>query len=903
MKSLFFQFVRPIGAAITILWASALSVLAIPPNYVVTTTSGASIVPGTNDIGNHCDDCTTTIALPFVFTFYDQSFTSANVSSNGELEFTSNDQACCGACVPVGSLNNTIVALGSDLHTDGTNGEAATDGIFTSVSGTFPNRIFNIEWVTFYHFNTSTTAHFEIRLYEGEQRFDIIYATLTRFRLGGVGVQRDTGSQFTSVSCDNGPADGTMYTFRPASCVSPPTGLVGWWPGDNNTLELIKGHNGTLQNGATYAQGQVSGAFNLDGSTGSVSIPHNANQDIEQAITMDAWVKKEGSCTNNCIVFLNQNGSTGSTAELRYGLVILSGTGQAALSFNTGTWDDVVLSNTTIQDDVWYHIAGTYDGATAKIYINGVLDNSVAKTGTILPSTAGNIFIGHHENPSAQEFFNGLIDEVELFKRALSDTEIAAIYNAGGAGKCKPMGLYAADGDAQNPNCHLYLLSPGDGSVVRDIGPIGFAITALAFDPTTGILYGGSGAFSPSPPARSIVTIDPTTGAGTLIGPEGSGGPLADVTFTSDGTLYGWGEGTDDLHTVNTSTGAATKVAESSTSTFGSGISANSANILYFGGKGPNGRLAIVDRMTGQVTLQSTFSGMPLSRSLNAFAFDPNDILYASNGGDCDATTCLAHLITINTTTAVATDLGSTIPGLDAIAFGPAFVCDTHPPTITAASGVSREQGAPSSNSEIATVSDNEDPPASLTVTVNGSASATVNGVTVSNIAVDSSGKVTADVVASCSSSTAHFTLRVTDSCDNFAEATLTITVTQFHRGSPCGSHSPTPTPTPTPTPLSSATPSPAPTPTPTPTPTPSPTAAPTPTPTPCGRGGCGPSPTPTATPISSPTPTPTLFPTATPTPTPTPTVVPPSPTPTPTATPTSSPTPTPTPTPIRRGP
>src|SRR5207302_5993156 len=75
---------------------------AIPPDYVVTTTSGASIVPGTTDIGNHCDDCTTTIALPFAITFYDQTFTSANVSSNGELQFTSNTQGCCGTCVPDG---------------------------------------------------------------------------------------------------------------------------------------------------------------------------------------------------------------------------------------------------------------------------------------------------------------------------------------------------------------------------------------------------------------------------------------------------------------------------------------------------------------------------------------------------------------------------------------------------------------------------------------------------------------------------------------------------------------------------------------------------------------------------------------------------------------------------------
>ena len=170
------------------------------------------------------------------------------------------------------------------------------------------------------------------------------------------------------------------------------------------------------------------------------------------------------------------------------------------------------------------------------------------------------------------------------------------------------------------------------------------------------------------------------------------------------------------------------------------------------------------------------------------------------------------------------------------------------PPTITGAT-ILRVKGAPSSNSQIATVSDDHDQPTALTVTVNGANSATVNGVTVSNIAIDASGHVTADVIASCSASTANFTLRVTDTDGLFAEATLTVTIPAR---SPCGG--PTPSPTPTATPAA----------TPTPTPTP-PQFGPTPTPTPV-RGG--PSPTPSPTPTSTPTP-PNFGPTPTPTPTP----------------------------------
>ena len=100
------------------------------------------------------------------------------------------------------------------------------------------------------------------------------------------------------------------------------------------------------------------------------------------------------------------------------------------------------------------------------------------------------------------------------------------------------------------------------------------------------------------------------------------------------------------------------------------------------------------------------------------------------------------------------------------------------PPSITAAP-VTLTAGNPSANSQIATVNDAQDAPNTLSVTVNGGTSATVNGVTVTlnPTAPNASGQVFADVVAACAATTANFTLRVTDSCGLFTEATLTVTV------------------------------------------------------------------------------------------------------------------------------
>src|SRR3984893_5878642 len=216
----------------------------------------------------------------------------------------------------------------------------------------------------------------------------------------------------------------------------------------------------------------------------------------------------------------------------------------------------------------------------------------------------------------------------------------------------------------------LFILNPSNGSVAVDLGPTGFSISGLRFDPTTGILY-GSTANNGGVSRGILITIKPITGAGTLVGSFGvPGHTMADIAFTKNGTLYGWAEPIrDDLHIINKATGAATDVGDAGLSTFGSGLAANSHDVLYFTGNGPNGPLRIVDKNTGLTTIVATMSGAPLPNgSVNALAFDSRDVLYAINGGD-NGPNSPAHLVLINTTTGAVTDLGPTLRGMDALAF------------------------------------------------------------------------------------------------------------------------------------------------------------------------------------------------------------------------------------------
>ncbi len=98
-------------------------------------------------------------------------------------------------------------------------------------------------------------------------------------------------------------------------------------------------------------------------------------------------------------------------------------------------------------------------------------------------------------------------------------------------------------------------------------------------------------------------------------------------------------------------------------------------------------------------------------------------------------------------------------------------------PTISASGPLSVTEAAPAATQQIATVSDADQAANTLSVTVNGGSSATVNGVTVSGITISPAGAVSASISAACNAANASFTLRVTDSIGAFSEATLTVNV------------------------------------------------------------------------------------------------------------------------------
>jgi hypothetical protein len=206
------------------------TVLGCPPPQYIITPGTDTIVPGTADTGNHCDDCATTVALPFPLQYFGQTYNSVGVVSNGFINFVSPNTSFSPVCLPATGFDYTIFPLWHDWRTDvglpGCSTFANGCGIFTSVNGVAPHRIFNIEWHAVRFANTSQTGNFEVRLYEDSfftnGRFDVIYGTSTGTPGAGdaAGVQVNSGSGFFTQDFCNVAAPQNVsrtYTFGPCA--------------------------------------------------------------------------------------------------------------------------------------------------------------------------------------------------------------------------------------------------------------------------------------------------------------------------------------------------------------------------------------------------------------------------------------------------------------------------------------------------------------------------------------------------------------------------------------------------------------------------------------------------------------------------------------------------------------
>lgn len=212
------------------------------------------------------------------------------------------------------------------------------------------------------------------------------------------------------------------------------SGLVAWWPGDGNALDLVSTNHGSLMNGAKATTlGKVGQAFDFDGNNSAVRMPSSALNNAFASLSVEAWV------------FPRKHGNAGGINSA-YGYAIISRTEDAGFAVRvhdgylqadlrlSGGAALITFSQAQLPTNAWSHIAMTYDGSAVQGFLNGQLLSSAAASGTVRPSTV-ELLIGNEPNDQPGSLgpgfgWNGLIDEVSIYNRALSAEEIAANYAA-----------------------------------------------------------------------------------------------------------------------------------------------------------------------------------------------------------------------------------------------------------------------------------------------------------------------------------------------------------------------------------------------------------------------------------------------------------------------------------------
>ena len=232
-----------------------------------------------------------------------------------------------------------------------------------------------------------------------------------------------------------------LYTAQPNavtnSCSLPSSlqqGIVGYWPFCGNANDESGNGNNGVVNGAIMVSdrfGSTNSAYQFNNNF--IRIPYNANLSPTSG-SVSIWLKVNGLFNQGQqLLFAQSEGrpSTYVNSQFRCGQLKSAGNSWRTTS-SGGTSDYATVCGETILDDgQWHHIVGTYTPSSLKIYVDGILESSTTTSLIQNPSIFKDFYIGGFGPADGGfQYFNGTLDDLIVYNRALTATEVSALYTA-----------------------------------------------------------------------------------------------------------------------------------------------------------------------------------------------------------------------------------------------------------------------------------------------------------------------------------------------------------------------------------------------------------------------------------------------------------------------------------------
>lgn len=229
-----------------------------------------------------------------------------------------------------------------------------------------------------------------------------------------------------------------------AQCATPPPGLISWWPGDGDALDIVGTNHGTSFGGITFASAKVDDAFTFDGVDDYVTTGNDPSLRPDFPFSVEFWIYKDSPADFYGIASTDTDDNglySGFRVYVNTAGAVVTGIGNdegcCAPDYrrNFFSADGVVAVNT------WYHVAVVFERATSHlIYVDGVLQATTQDglATTMVFGASNEMEIGRAFNPNldAFQYGKGQIDELALYSAVIDPAKIQAICAAGIHGKC-----------------------------------------------------------------------------------------------------------------------------------------------------------------------------------------------------------------------------------------------------------------------------------------------------------------------------------------------------------------------------------------------------------------------------------------------------------------------------------